>query len=570
MKKSRKPKAAPRPAPSSPGSKPSQKPPIHVIHEMAALLNTGQLEILEQKAKAAIHHWPEHFIGWKALGILRLMQGRHADALQTLANNVKLTPHDAQAHQNLGSALLGLERFEEAEASYRQALTLNPGYVQAHTNLGITLMNLGRLAEAEACYRQALALDPDFVEARNNLGNILKDMARFAEAETHFRQALTQKPDFAEAHHNLGNVLMELNRLAEAESCYQLALKLKTDYLQAHIGLGAVLLKLGRLVEALASYRQALAIDASAIQAHDGLNQTLSRLTPMWHVPMMNDHMRNDAYFEALRAAVTPASHVLEIGTGSGLLAMMAAKLGARQVTTCEAVPSIAETARAIVADNGFTPPITVLSKLSTKMEIGVDMADRADLLVSEILSSEFLGEGVVSSIEDAKRRLLKPGARIIPARGAIQCALFGGDDIRQNVRVDEVYGFDLSRFNAIVPPKQYISRNDLDIELLTDDTTAFFFDFQETARIPRADRKLLEMEVRTAGRCCGVIQWLRLEMDDTIVFENHPAMKNPASSWQHCVFIFPTSIDVLPGQVALISATHNRITPWFFFEGMK
>jgi hypothetical protein len=249
---------------------------------------------------------------------------------------------------------------------------------------------------------------------------------------------------------------------------------------------------------------------------------------------------------------------------------MMAAKLGAHQVTTCEAVPAIAETARAIVAANGFTPPVTVVSKLSTKMEIGVDMADRADLLVSEILSSEFLGEGVLSSIEDAKRRLLKPGARIIPARGSIQCALFGGDGIRQNVRVDEVYGFDLSRFNAIVPPKQYISRNDLDIKLLTDDTTAFFFDFQETERIPRADRKILEMEVHTAGRCCGIIQWLRLEMDATLVFENHPNMKNPASGWQHCVFVFPTPIDVLPGQVALVSATHNRITPWFFFEGMK
>jgi predicted RNA methylase len=285
---------------------------------------------------------------------------------------------------------------------------------------------------------------------------------------------------------------------------------------------------------------------------------------------MMNDRFRNDAYFDALQNAITPATHVLEIGTGSGLLAMMAAKLGARQVTTCEAVSEIAETARAIIADNGFTPSVTVVSKISTEMVIGADMDDRADLLVSEILSSEFFGEGVLYSIEDAKRRLLKPGARIIPARGSIQIALFGGVDIEKNIRVDEVYGFDLSRFNEIMIRKQYISRNDLNIELLSDDTGAFFVDFVETERFPPDERKRIEVPVQKAGRCCGIIQWLRLEMDDNVVFENLPLIKNPAAGWQHCAYVFPKAIDVQPGQVAVISAAHNRDTPWFFFEGMR
>ncbi|RJX28230.1 MAG: hypothetical protein C4531_12575, partial [Desulfurivibrio sp.] len=260
----------------------------------------------------------------------------------------------------------------------------------------------------------------------------------------------------------------------------------------------------------------------------------------------------------------------LEIGTGSGLLAMMAARLGARQVTTCEAVTAIAATARAIVADNAFTPPVTVISKMSTGLEVGVDMDERADLLVSEILSSEFLGEGVLASIEDAKRRLLKPGARIIPARGSIQFALFGGADIEHNIRVDQVYGFDLSRFNAIVPRKHYISRNDLNIELLSEASSAFSFDFAGTDRFPVSERRTIEVPVRQAGRCCGVIQWIRLEMDDSHVFENHPAIKNPASGWQHCAYVFPATIEVLPGQIALIGAARNRTTPWFFFQGFK
>ena len=207
--------------------------------------------------------------------------------------------------------------------------------------------------------------------------------------------------------------------------------------------------------EAIGSYRQCLELDPTWVKALAGLNEALSHLVPLWHVPMMNDSHRNDAYFSALRHAVTPDTHVLEIGTGSGLLAMMAAGLGARQVTTCEVVAEIAEAARAIVADNGFSPRVTVVNKKSTAMVIGKDMDERADLLVSEILASEFLGEGVLNSIEDGKRRLLKPGGKIIPARGSIQFALFGGVDIEKNIRVDTVSGFDLSGFNSIVSRKQ-------------------------------------------------------------------------------------------------------------------
>jgi Flp pilus assembly protein TadD len=554
---------------SAQSSRTTDKPSESFIHEMATLFNAQEFGLLEQKANEAIRRWPRHSLGWKALGNLLLMQGRPVDAMEPLLNSVKLAPNDAQAQHNLGSAFLELGRFGEAEARYRQALAIKPEYAQAHSNLGIVFLKLGRFEEAEASYRRALKIKPDFAEAHNNLGNALKELKRFEEAESCYQQALVLKPDFAEAHSNLGNIFLERKRFGEAEASYRQALLLKPDYAKAHSGLGDALLRLGRLNDAIVSYRKGIDLDTMEIKAQNGLNHALSQLIPLWHVPMMNDRHRNDAYFAALCTAITSDTHVLEIGTGSGLLAMMAAKLGAWKVTTCEAVSEIADIARVIVAENGFTPPVTVVSKMSTKIVVGTDMDDRADLLVSEILSSEFLGEGVLSSIEDAKCRLLKPGARIIPARGSIQFALFGGSDIEQNIRVDNVYGFDLSKFNTIIAQKQYLSRNDLNIELLTDDTCAFTFDFVENDRFPANERQIFEIPVRKAGRCCGIIQWIRLEMDDTVVFENHPSIKNLSSSWQQCIYSFPTAIDLLPGQVAVISAAHNRNTPWFFFEGL-
>lgn len=53
---------------------------------------------------------------------------------------------------------------------------------------------------------------------------------------------------------------------------------------------------------------------------------------PLYHVPMLNDRMRNDAYYRALEKVITPDSVVVDVGAGSGLLSCMAAKLGARKV----------------------------------------------------------------------------------------------------------------------------------------------------------------------------------------------------------------------------------------------
>ena len=172
-------------------------------------------------------------------------------------------------------------------------------------------------------------------------------------------------------------------------------------------------------------------------------------------------------------------------------------------------------------------------------------------------------------SIEDAKRRLLRPDAKIIPAMASIVFALFGGEAIRNHVRVDDVLGFDVALFNEIASPKRLVYREDLDIELLTDTTEAFAFDFVEHDYFPAARRKL-RVPIRTGGRCYGVAQWLRLKMDDTITYENHPSTKTSAATWQTCLYRFPSPIDVEPGQTALVEAEHNKRSVWFFWEGLE
>jgi len=284
---------------------------------------------------------------------------------------------------------------------------------------------------------------------------------------------------------------------------------------------------------------------------------------------MMNDTIRNEAYYAALRAAIAADSHVFEIGTGSGLLSMMAAKLGARSVTTCEAEPIIAATARRIIANNGLADRIKLVAKKSNELIVGEDLAQKADIMVSEILSSELLGERVLPSIEDAKRRLLKPDARIIPAAASIMVALFGGQEIATNLAASTSCGFDLRQFNSIVPRRLPISRSDLAIEMFSADTQAFRFDFEKSSFTP-PEAKTLRIPVTAAGTCLGIVQWIRLEMYADILFENHPSVKAPASGWTRCAYVFPEPMALHPGQVAVVAAAHNRIFPWFSLLGIE
>jgi Tfp pilus assembly protein PilF len=140
----------------------------------------------------------------------------------------------------LGNTLKELNRLDESEASYRQAIALKPDFAEAYYNLGNTLKELGRLDEAESSLRQAIALKPDYAEVHSNLGVMLKALGRLNEAEASCRQAIALKPDSAEAHNNLGVTLPELGRLSEAEASFRQAIALKPDFADAYWNLHGI------------------------------------------------------------------------------------------------------------------------------------------------------------------------------------------------------------------------------------------------------------------------------------------------------------------------------------------
>lgn len=308
----------------------------------------------------------------------------------------------------------------------------------------------------------------------------------------------------------------------------------------------------GKIAQALALGRAATAMAPVDMAVRDRVRATLSRGVPRYHHAMLDDGPRNRAYAQAIARAVRPGMKVLEIGTGSGLLAMLAARAGAT-VVTCESNRMVAATAAAIVAANGYSDRVRVVAKPSTALEIGVDLDAPADLLVSEIFGNTLFDEGVVAALADAKARLMAPGAVIVPPRAELRCALFESRD-RRRPQLGEVEGFDLSLFNLLTHPIAGHIGKDRAAEQRSDAATLLAMDFSAQAPFgPASESVTLASH---GGRVDAVAQWLRIDFGDGNVIENDPFGPD-ASHWKAPVFELPEELETQAGDRITLSARH-------------
>jgi len=340
---------------------------------------------------------------------------------------------------------------------------------------------------------------------------------------------------------------------------------LAKDYMAALLsqvdGNPAAMVSLARLI---CDRHRAIAVDlctrALELESKDGevratAAEVLSHGIPHWHVNIVRDQGRNHAYESALQRAIVPGCKVLEIGTGTGLLAMMAARAGAGEVITCEADPAIAMAARHIIALNGYADRVRVINKYSTELDVESDLSGPADLLVSEILADDLLGEGTLPVLEHAYRHLLKPGAVILPARGRVRVALAEDDDW-DHVRMGTVAGFDLSPFNRLAAPSREIFTGASRLTLRSDPADVFTFDFTSGGPFPVARG---ETTLTASGRHInGIAQWIALDMDASHTYENRPE-PGADSSWWAVFHPFDAPVILEPGARIKVHARHDR-----------
>lgn len=124
---------------------------------------------------------------------------------------------------------------------------------------------------------------------------------------------------------------------------------------------------------------------------------------------LLGDPVRNRAFAAALARAIRPGrTRVAELGAGTGFLAVLCARAGARAVWACECDAGLVRLAREVVAANGAA--VEVALGHSTRLAPPWP----ADLVVAEVLGHIAVEEHIVESLRDA-RRWLAAGGRMIP-----------------------------------------------------------------------------------------------------------------------------------------------------------
>lgn len=425
----------------------------------------------------------------------------------------------------------------------------------------MALHEQGELVAAERQYRAALTHGYRAVDVLPLLAGLLGRLSRPEDALAAWDELLAIEPDHAVALHEKGLTLHWLGRSDEAIAPLERACALDPDNPTALGNLAVVLADVGRNLEALRLFRRALALQPDNLHLRHQVRRLGSGAVPFWHIPMMNDVPRNDAFEAAIKAAIGVAgaeARVLDIGAGSGLLSLMAARAGARTVVACEMEPMIAEMAQQIVAQNGYADRITVHAKPSTELAVGAELDAPADILVSEILSSDLLTEKVLDTFEDAHRRLLAPEAIVIPRAASAMGCLVASENLADYAFVGEVSGFDLSAFGAFAPQRLPIHGTMTGWQRLSDDVELVRLDL--TQRKQDATLARLAIPVTASGRAIGIVQWMHIDLWDGVTFDNHPGGYQDGG-WLQVLHSFPQPIDVTAGEMLDLAAGHDRIT---------
>lgn len=525
------------------------------LSDAVRLFRGGDLPGAEAAARAVLAGEPRNAQALHILALVAARTGRTDAALEILDQAADADPADPSIHNSRGSLLFQLDRVAEAEPAFRRSVEANGRLPESHGNLGNALKALGRLEEAEASFRTALALRPDAPEMLNFLAATLRDLGRLEEAEALLRQALGLAPDYLEARYNLAEALSTLGRLEEAEAAFRAVIGHAPGFVPAHVGLAHALHSLDRAEEAIEAIEAARALAPEHHMVQFTRRLIHSNAVPAWHLPMINDHERNHAYDAALRRAVKPDSLVLEIGTGSGIVAMMAARAGARKVVTCEVNPVLARVAAESVARNGYADRVTVVPTLSTRLTVGQELPEKADVFVSELINIGMLAPRMLSVLQHARTHLVKPGAAIIPRASTVYGMLVEAPELARINPVREIEGFDMSAMDVFRSPGYQPIDLAADAHTrLSDDFTALDFDF--TRSMPEADERSVEVTVTTAGTAHGVAFWFDLFMDEEVIY--HSASRSRTNHWKQAITFFERPIPVNPGDRLTIVARYD------------
>ncbi|MGN6185530.1 MAG: 50S ribosomal protein L11 methyltransferase [Thermoanaerobaculia bacterium] len=273
-----------------------------------------------------------------------------------------------------------------------------------------------------------------------------------------------------------------------------------------------------------------------------------------YHRTLLGDAARMHALRAAVARVVRRDDIVLDLGSGTGILAFLACEAGARRVYAIER-EHLADVASFLARHLRLDDRITILHDTSTNIEL----TERCDVLLTETIGAAGLDENILGYVLDAKKRFLRDGATIVPRSMSLHAAPIDADDAHQRIVgfwSDPNIGFDLS-------PLRVFASNALALIEIGDDRH-----IADDAELVRIDFATFESTLINGhgdfvasrdGHVHGFKLWFRATLADDIEITNR---EPKATSWAQAFLPLEKAVGVSRGtRIALELQTDDGKT---------
>lgn len=249
---------------------------------------------------------------------------------------------------------------------------------------------------------------------------------------------------------------------------------------------------------------------------------------------MLADQQRMNFYHDAINRNIKTGDRVIDLGTGTGILAAFASRAGAGQVYAVDH-STIIEHAQRLAAENGINN--VIFEDVHSK---DLYLEEKVDVILHEQIGDFLFDEAMIPNVCDLRDRYLKPGGLILPSQFELFCEPMTLHDERRVPfiwELDDVHGFDFSSMSRSRPThSEYygIASCDLGVvkHFLAEPAPIVEVDLHTVTETSMPLSVTLKRKVTQAGVLDGLVVYMKAKVDEDLVLSSSPLDSKRAPHW--------------------------------------
>lgn len=253
---------------------------------------------------------------------------------------------------------------------------------------------------------------------------------------------------------------------------------------------------------------------------------------------MISDRPRTDAFAKAIKEVVKPGDVVVDVGAGTGVLSMLAAKAGARKVIGVER-SEMAKIAHELVNRNGLKDTVEIVNGDAKDLKLD----EPVDVIISEWLGHMAYVECMFPSVIQVRDSWLKPGGILLPSGVDVFIAPVDDGELYNEFGPgfwgkSHIHGLDFSYLtekelemghaNQLLVPDKF---------LLAEGKRIHHLETNEAAPGDEWCSGTVDFEIQRNGTLNGFVGWFHSQLSPNVLLDTAPAC--PRTHWEQNYFPF-------------------------------